>query len=83
MNYTVTTVKILRPSGETETYDLSLGGGEPTPEMEQTLDLLIKYATDELHTIALVREAQMFLVTSGYGLSNVILLEASPLRVKS
>ena len=80
MSYTATTVTILRPSGEKETYDLSLGGGEATPEMEATLEQLTKYAAGELHTIREISEVQLFLSSAGYGLSNVILLEALPLH---
>ena len=80
MPYTATTVTILRPTGEKETYDLSLGGGEATPEMENTLTLLKQYSAGELHTIREITRAQLFLVSAGYGLSNVILLDASPLH---
>jgi len=78
--YTAVTVKILRPDGTTETHDLSMGGGPATPAMERTQNLLTAYAAGALNKIADIREAQGFLVCSGYGLSNVILLEVSPLK---
>ena len=83
MSYTATTVTILRPTGKTETYDLSLGGGEPTPDMENTLTLLKQYAAGELRTIREISRAQLFLSSAGYGLSNVILLDVSPLHTVS
>ncbi len=38
--YTATTVTILRPSGLTETYDLSLGGGDITLAKQNLHNLL-------------------------------------------
>lgn len=76
--FTATTVKVLRPTGLTEEYVLSLGGGDITPDKERQLTLLQLYAASQLHSIELIKQAQSILVCSGYGLSNVILLEASP-----
>ena len=79
-NYTAVTVTILHPSGEKETHILSLGGGDATPAMENTRNLLEAYASGALNTIVDIREAQGFLVCAGYGLSNIILLDVSPLQ---
>ena len=78
--YTAVTVEIMRPDGTKETHDISLGGGPATHEMERDQALLTAYASGALHTIDAIRRAQSILVCSGYGLSNVCLLEVSPLK---
>jgi hypothetical protein len=79
MAYTAAVVTIMRPTGLTEMHTVSFGGGEPTEEMRQLHLKLRAYADGTTHKIADILEAQGFLVGSGYGLSNVILLEISPL----
>ena len=77
VQFTTVTVTIQRPNGDVESYDLSLGGGPITSEKEYIRDLLALYAADATNKIEEIRVAQNFLVCSGYGLSNVILLEVS------
>lgn len=78
MSYTALDVVIRRANGNEENYTLSLG----IKCSERTLalqPLLVSYAADELNLIEDINRVHTFLLASGYGLSNCIVLSVSDL----
>lgn len=78
ITYIAVNVTVMRPSGERENYVLSMNN-KMTDKVIARHENLKAYASGSLHIITAIQDAQSFLVHSGYGLSNVILLDVSEL----
>ena len=77
MAYPAIEVTVLRPGNHIEKHILSLGKGGSDEYYAELVQSLHDYASDNLKTIDEIQKAQRFLLSSGYGLTNVILLSVS------
>ena len=78
MSYIAIDVTVRRASGEEESYTLSVNN-KLNDHVTELHELLVKSVAGDLNLIEEIKKVQSFLLCSGYGLSNCIILTVSDL----